>query len=92
MIQKLESAGLGYHVATDETRDRLGKTQDIVFHSNPKKWHKLSRDIYTNRQLVKPGTPFVWHEESFISQLCVKTWQNPEEIKLSAHHMGGRDG
>ena len=26
MIHKLESAGLGYHVATQETQDRLGKT------------------------------------------------------------------
>ena len=25
MIQKLESAGLGYHVKADETTDRLGK-------------------------------------------------------------------
>ena len=27
MIHKLESAGLGYHVATQETHDRLGKTK-----------------------------------------------------------------
>ena len=27
MIHKLESAGLGYHVATQATHDRLGKTQ-----------------------------------------------------------------
>ena len=26
MIHKLESAGLGYHVATQQTRDRFGKT------------------------------------------------------------------
>ena len=25
MIQKLESAGLGYHVSADETEDKLGK-------------------------------------------------------------------
>ena len=25
MIQKLESAGLGYHVSADETEDKLGR-------------------------------------------------------------------
>ena len=27
MIYKLESAGLGYHVKTDESEDRLGKNR-----------------------------------------------------------------
>ncbi len=28
MIQKLESAGLGYHVSADETEDELGNAYD----------------------------------------------------------------
>lgn len=30
MIHKLESAGLGYHVKTDESEDRLGKKQFLI--------------------------------------------------------------
>ena len=30
MIHKLESAGLGYHVKTDESEDRLGMKQIII--------------------------------------------------------------
>ena len=28
MIQKLEAAGLGYHVSADETEDKLGMKRD----------------------------------------------------------------
>ena len=41
MIHKLESAGLGYHVATQHTRDRLGKT--VIRHS----WHTNDGFQYT---------------------------------------------
>ena len=30
MIHKLESAGLGYHVKTDESEDRLGEGRYMV--------------------------------------------------------------
>lgn len=30
MIHQLESAGLGYHVKTDESEDRLGKKQFLI--------------------------------------------------------------
>ena len=53
---------------------------------------KFPQDIYANRQLIKLDMPLVWHEESFISQWCVKIYQNPEEIKLSARcSLGIRD-
>ena len=42
---------------------------------------KFPQDIYANRQLIKLDMPLVWHEESFISQWCVKIYQNPEENK-----------
>ena len=45
---------------------------------------KFPPDIYANRQQIKLDMPLVWHEESVISQWCVKIYQNPEEIKLSA--------
>ena len=32
MIHKLESAGLGYHVKTDQSEDRLGMTYLSMFH------------------------------------------------------------
>ena len=55
---------------------------------------KLPPDIYANRQQIKLDMPLVWHEESVISQWCVKIYQNPKEIKLSArcsNSLGIRD-
>ncbi|PFX29705.1 E3 ubiquitin-protein ligase RNF213 [Stylophora pistillata] len=87
MIHKLESAGLGYHVTTQQTRDRLDHDPQI-FHFNLEGHIPLRHLVYRVHALPESMCPLVWDfgqlkpeiEELYIRQIVTRFVLQEEKI------------